>query len=101
MSLQFFFFTLLVLSLAFLVSIAEPSRARRVISPTVDDTSPGSGLCALSVTLHGYKCQEFEVRTEDGYILSMQRIPEGHLGGGGSGGTKQPVLLQHGVLVDM
>ncbi|OVA17526.1 Alpha/beta hydrolase fold-1 [Macleaya cordata] len=60
------------------------------------------GLCASSVTIHGYNCQELEVKTEDGYILSMQRIPQGRGGGGGGGGgkDKQPVLLQHGVLVD-
>ncbi|KAL5714578.1 sterol esterase [Ranunculus cassubicifolius] len=57
------------------------------------------GFCALAVpaSLHGYTCQEFAVTTQDGYILSMQRV------GGGSddgGRSKQPVLLQHGVLVD-
>ncbi|MCL7024169.1 hypothetical protein MKW94_000823 [Papaver nudicaule] len=57
------------------------------------------GLCASSVAIHGYNCQEFEVKTEDGYVLSMQRIPEGRVGGRG-GRNKQPVLLQHGVLVD-
>ncbi|CAK9143318.1 unnamed protein product, partial [Ilex paraguariensis] len=40
------------------------------------------------------------VRTDDGYILSLQRIPEGRGGGDGGGNKKQPVLLQHGVLVD-
>ena len=39
----------------------------------------------------------FQVTTEDGYILSVQRIPQGREGGGGN--NKQPVLLQHGVLV--
>ncbi|XP_060193382.1 triacylglycerol lipase 2-like [Lycium barbarum] len=57
-----------------------------------------SAMCATSVTIHGYKCQEYEVTTEDGYILSVQRIPEGRVGGGGQ--NRQPVLLQHGVLVD-
>jgi lysosomal acid lipase/cholesteryl ester hydrolase len=58
-------------------------------------------MCAAAVAIHGYKCQEFDVRTDDGYILSVQRIPEGRVGGGGAGWkTKQPVLLQHGVLVD-
>lgn len=38
--------------------------------------------------------------TQDGYILNVQRIPEGRAGGGSVGGpNKQPVLLQHGVLV--
>lgn len=42
----------------------------------------------------------FQVVTEDGYILSVQRIPGGRVGVGGNGDTKrQPVLIQHGVLV--
>lgn len=40
----------------------------------------------------------FQVRTQDGYILSMQRIPEGRVDGG-YGTKRQPVLIQHGVLV--
>ncbi|XP_030530939.1 triacylglycerol lipase 2 [Rhodamnia argentea] len=61
-----------------------------------------AGICASSVTIHGYKCQEFDVITQDGYILNVQRIPEGRAGGSGGGGStdKQPVLIQHGVLVD-
>ncbi|XP_059284906.1 triacylglycerol lipase 2-like isoform X2 [Lycium ferocissimum] len=64
-----------------------------------DYNGNGNGMCASAVTVHGYKCQEFEVTTDDGYILSVQRIPEGRVGGGG-GPNRQPVLLQHGVLVD-
>ncbi|XVE67712.1 hypothetical protein DITRI_Ditri09bG0010400 [Diplodiscus trichospermus] len=66
-----------------------------------DASSAVNGICALSVTIHGYKCQEHEVQTQDGYILNIQRIPEGRAGGSPSnGGKKQPVLIQHGVLVD-
>ncbi|MCD9641602.1 hypothetical protein HAX54_027900 [Datura stramonium] len=54
-------------------------------------------MACASARIHGYKCQEYEVTT-DGYILSVQRIPEGRVGGGGP--DRQPVLLQHGVLVD-
>ncbi|KAM3761191.1 hypothetical protein ACB098_01G249300 [Castanea mollissima] len=61
--------------------------------------SPENGLCASSVTIHGYKCEEHEVTTKDGYILSVQRIPEGRVGGT-AGTKKQPVLIQHGVLAD-
>ncbi|KAL6521820.1 hypothetical protein OROGR_018389 [Orobanche gracilis] len=61
-------------------------------------SAPSAGVCSAAVTIHGYKCQEFEVTTDDGYILSVQRIPEGRTGGGGP--NRQPVLLQHGVLVD-
>lgn len=41
-----------------------------------------------------------KVVTQDGYILNMQRIPEGRTGtGAGDGGKRQPVLIQHGILV--
>ncbi|KAG1330902.1 hypothetical protein COCNU_02G008700 [Cocos nucifera] len=55
------------------------------------------GTCASVIIPKGYKCEEHEVTTEDGYILSIQRIPLGRIGGGG--GRRQPVLLQHGVLM--
>ncbi|XP_076932341.1 triacylglycerol lipase 2-like [Bidens hawaiensis] len=63
---------------------------------------PPLGICASAVTKYGYKCQEIDVTTEDGYILNVQRIPTGRDGGGGDGGgrKREPVLLQHGVLVD-
>ncbi|KAF3947455.1 hypothetical protein CMV_026409 [Castanea mollissima] len=61
--------------------------------------SPENGLCASSVTVHGYKCEEHEVTTKDGYILSVQRIPEGRVGGT-AGTKKQPVLIQHGLIAD-
>ncbi|PSS33754.1 Triacylglycerol lipase [Actinidia chinensis var. chinensis] len=60
--------------------------------------APPPGICAIAVTIHGYQCQEFDVTTDDGYILSVQRIPQSRAGAGGN--NKQPVLLQHGVLVD-
>ncbi|XP_045797196.1 triacylglycerol lipase 2 [Trifolium pratense] len=93
-----------VLSLCFLVLTTFPyqvssrgifGRKPNGAYPSLDD-----GICATSVIVHGYKCQELQVTTQDGYILSLQRIPEGR-GKGSNGGTrKQPVLLQHGVLVD-
>ncbi|KAL0450788.1 UNVERIFIED_CONTAM: Triacylglycerol lipase 2 [Sesamum latifolium] len=59
---------------------------------------PLTGICSAAVTINGYKCQEFDVTTDDGYILSVLRIPEGRTGGGGA--NRPPVLLQHGLLVD-
>ncbi|CAJ1791225.1 unnamed protein product [Sphenostylis stenocarpa] len=61
---------------------------------------PVYGICTSSVIVHGYKCQEHEVTTDDGYILSLQRIPEGRGKGNDSRSRKQPVIIQHGVLVD-
>lgn len=61
------------------------------------NTAPPLGMCyAAAVIVRGYKCQEFVVKTDDGYLLSVQRIS----GGGGGTQSKSPVLLQHGVLVD-
>ncbi|KAG6512253.1 hypothetical protein ZIOFF_030351 [Zingiber officinale] len=56
-------------------------------------------LCELAVIPQGYKCQEYKVQTEDGYILGLQRIPQGR-DSDREGKKRQPVLLQHGILVD-
>ncbi|KAK4710570.1 hypothetical protein R3W88_005083 [Solanum pinnatisectum] len=100
--------SLSILSLVALVILAvEPyeslSSSRKSVHSgfKTDYNGVGSGMCASAVIVHGYKCHEFEVTTDDGYILSVQRIPEGRVGGGGGPNTnRQPVLLQHGVLVD-
>ncbi|KAL9380780.1 hypothetical protein Peur_026437 [Populus x canadensis] len=76
------------------------SRGSLALTSGISDHPPADGICAALVTIHGYKCQEHEVVTEDGYILSVQRIPGGRVGVAGNGDTKrQPVLIQHGVLV--
>ncbi|CAI8590150.1 unnamed protein product [Vicia faba] len=71
------------------------SRKKVGISPTIDD-----GICASSIIVYGYKCQEIQVVTKDGYILSLQRILEGRNKAKNGSMKKQPVILQHGVLVD-
>ncbi|XP_051203026.1 triacylglycerol lipase 2 [Lolium perenne] len=55
--------------------------------------------CVLTAVPFGYPCEEHQVTTDDGYILSLQRIPRGRRAGAGAG-LGQPVLLQHGVLAD-
>ncbi|KAL3509965.1 hypothetical protein ACH5RR_029366 [Cinchona calisaya] len=55
------------------------------------------GICNLVVEKQGYACEEHKVTTKDGYILSLQRIPEGR---SGKSPNKIPVLLQHGLLMD-
>ncbi|KAK4781456.1 hypothetical protein SAY86_015558 [Trapa natans] len=75
---------------------ANESSMHRV---TVFPSPESQGVCATSVTIHGYKCEEFDVVTQDGYILRIQRLPMGRMGIG-SRGNRQPVIIQHGVLVD-
>ncbi|GAV62429.1 Abhydrolase_1 domain-containing protein/Abhydro_lipase domain-containing protein [Cephalotus follicularis] len=65
-------------------------------TPTLSSV-PNDGVCKSMVETQGYSCQEHTVTTEDGYILSMQRVPVGR---SGNKTGKPPVLLQHGVLVD-
>lgn len=48
---------------------------------------------------HGYAAETYTVKTEDGYLLTMHRIPCGRNGCPQSGrGSGQPVFLQHGLL---
>lgn len=49
---------------------------------------------------HGYPCEAHVVITEDGYLLTMHRIPCGRVGCEhvGKRGSGQPVFLQHGLL---
>ncbi|KAL9319517.1 hypothetical protein ACSQ67_011356 [Phaseolus vulgaris] len=52
------------------------------------------GICQTAVVTQGYKCEEHQVQTDDGYILSLQRLPAGR---SGKKADKPPVLLQHGL----
>ncbi|BBG99945.1 Myzus persicae-induced lipase 1 [Prunus dulcis] len=56
------------------------------------------GICKSMVETQGYTCQEHQVTTADGYILGLQRIPKGR--SGNEIADRQPVLLQHGLLMD-
>ncbi|KAG8642237.1 triacylglycerol lipase 2 [Manihot esculenta] len=54
-------------------------------------------LCKSMVETQGYICQEHKVTSEDGYILSLQRMPAER---SGKLADNPPVLLQHGLFSD-
>ncbi|NXS89565.1 LIPM Lipase, partial [Erpornis zantholeuca] len=51
------------------------------------------------ILFHGYPSEEYEVLTEDGYFLSLNRIPYGR-GDPGPSGSRPPVLIVHGFCLD-
>ncbi|WVZ20172.1 hypothetical protein V8G54_007494 [Vigna mungo] len=76
--------------------------------PVIDDDV--DGICKTMVETQGYTCEEhkvytcyrsvestWQVTTQDGYILSLQRMPAGR---SGKKADKPPVLLQHGIFSD-
>ncbi|XP_050205022.1 triacylglycerol lipase 2-like isoform X2 [Mercurialis annua] len=66
-------------------------------SATAAARKQDDGICKSMAVSQGYICQEHKVTTEDGYILSMQRLPADSFG---TPSYKPPVLLQHGILTD-
>jgi lysosomal acid lipase/cholesteryl ester hydrolase len=58
---------------------------------------PDAGLTTPELIVkYGYPAESHTVQTEDGYILTMHRIPYGK--GGARRASNTPVLLQHGLL---
>ncbi|NWV47800.1 LIPM Lipase, partial [Daphoenositta chrysoptera] len=51
------------------------------------------------ILFHGYPSEEYEVMTEDGYFLSLNRIPHGR-GDPGPSGSRPPVLIVHAFCLD-
>ncbi|XP_076194286.1 lipase member M-like [Aptenodytes patagonicus] len=51
------------------------------------------------IRFHGYPSEEYDVLTEDGYFLSLNRIPHGK-GDAGHSGARSPVLIVHGFSLD-
>ncbi|XP_050567932.1 lipase member M-like [Cygnus atratus] len=52
------------------------------------------------VRYHGYPYEEHEIVTDDGYYLTMQRIPHGRNSGSSSTSHEPAVLLQHGLVLE-
>ncbi|KAI5340228.1 hypothetical protein L3X38_019502 [Prunus dulcis] len=84
--------TLLLLALL-CVSAVAATRTKLNSINNLDD-----GICKSMVETQGYTCQEHELTTADGYILGLQRIPNGR--SCNETAEKLPVLLQHGVFLD-
>ncbi|KAK6919295.1 Serine aminopeptidase, S33 [Dillenia turbinata] len=80
------------LVLLFLFTAYAEARAKLASSLNATD-----GICATMVQTQGYLCHEHKVTTEDGYILSMQRMP---MSRSGRAANQPPVLLQHGLMMD-
>ncbi|VAI78297.1 unnamed protein product [Triticum turgidum subsp. durum] len=59
-------------------------------------------MCKSEAEAYGYPCEDHKVTTEDGYILSLKRIPHGHDTDNSTRDqkTRQPILLFHGLFVD-
>lgn len=49
------------------------------------------------ITSKGYPCEEHTVQTQDGFLLTMQRIPHGRNKHGGAA-PRGVAFLQHGLL---
>ncbi|GMT10472.1 hypothetical protein PFISCL1PPCAC_1769, partial [Pristionchus fissidentatus] len=62
--------------------------------PEVDMTGPEM------IRYWGYPAEEVQAQTDDGYVLSMHRIPYGRSGPGEDGACKPVIFMQHGLECD-
>lgn len=67
------------------------------VIPNNPQFNPDSELSTSEIVVrHGYQAETHTVKTEDGYLLNMHRIPCGRQGCDDN--VRQPVFLQHGIL---
>ncbi|XP_005048431.1 PREDICTED: lysosomal acid lipase/cholesteryl ester hydrolase-like isoform X2 [Ficedula albicollis] len=85
--------------------IAFPAGFTAASTPAVDTSrckKSRNPECFMNVSeiirYHGFPSEEYEVTTEDGYILGVFRIPAGR--NSQNTGKKPAVLLHHGILSD-
>ncbi|XP_021629319.1 triacylglycerol lipase 2 [Manihot esculenta] len=81
------------------ITAAARTKLHLITRQDVSLLSPNNtdSLCNSMVETQGYICQEHKVTSEDGYILSLQRMPAGR---SGKLADNPPVLLQHGLSSD-
>ncbi|XP_051152238.1 triacylglycerol lipase 2-like [Andrographis paniculata] len=90
--------TITSLAILLLLNISASGVRTKLHRRLVETSNDVKGICQLMVETQGYACEEHKVTTEDGYILSLQRIPTGR--SNSKKGAKAPVLLQHGLISD-
>ncbi|RZC66959.1 hypothetical protein C5167_010650 [Papaver somniferum] len=56
-------------------------------------------LCSVLIEPSGYPCSEHSVKTDDGYVLALQRVSSDRKGHIESKSFGPPVLLQHGLFM--
>ncbi|KAI3412709.1 Lipase [Psidium guajava] len=64
----------------------------------LDAVADDNGICQSMVEPQNYDCEEHTVTTQDGYILSLQKITAQQ--SGRTAGDRPPVMLQHGLFMD-
>ncbi|XP_010154419.1 PREDICTED: lipase member N-like, partial [Eurypyga helias] len=65
----------------------------------IHDNPEQSMNISQKIIFHGYPSEDYDVLTEDGYFLSLNRIPHGK-GKAGHSGSRSPVLIVHGFSLD-
>ncbi|KAE9602118.1 putative triacylglycerol lipase [Lupinus albus] len=90
-------FVVSLFSIIVLLSITETQGRNAYNEFQAPSPDSNDGICKTMVETQGYTCEEHKVTTEDGYILSLQRMPAGR---SGESADKPPVLLLHGVFID-